>query len=292
MPLSVMYVFTDIFYLLLMSIIPYRRVVVRQNIARSFPNLTVKEQLKIERKFYRHLTDLLAEGAKNMTISEKALRRRFKVSNPEVMQVLFDKNKSVLLVSGHYNNWEWLITFQNLLFSHQAVGIGMPMTSKFWDQKINSRRARFGMYIINSKNVNEFFTEEQQTPTATLVLADQAPGEARKSYWMNFLNQPTPVIFGPEQLANKYNQAVVFFHTEKVKRGHYTMHLELITENPLELSWGKTTEAHTVKLEKIIKATPQFWIWSHKRWKREIPEDLEDLKKEQEAKFNNSFRSK
>lgn len=290
MPLSVMYVFTDFFYLLLITILPYRRSVVRQNILRSFPNLTVKEQRKIERKFYRHLTDLLSEGAKNMTISEKELKRRFKVSNPEVMQALFDKNKSVLLVSGHYNNWEWLITVQNLLLPHQAVGIGMPMTSKFWDQKINSRRARFGMKIINSKNVHDFFKQEQESPTATLVLADQAPGDARKSYWMNFLHQNTPIIFGPELLANKYDQAVVFFHVEKVKRGHYTMHLELITENPHQLNWGEITEAHTERLEKIIEQKPEFWIWSHKRWKREVPTDLEELKKEQKAKFNDLFR--
>jgi KDO2-lipid IV(A) lauroyltransferase len=290
MPLPVMYLFTDFFYLLLITLIPYRRSVVRQNISRSFPHLPIKDQRKIERKFYRHLTDLLAEGAKNMTISEKELRKRFKVSNPEVMQTLFDKNKSVLLVSGHYNNWEWLITVQNLLLPHQAVGIGMPMTSKFWDQKINSRRARFGMEIINSKNVHNFFKQKHETPTATLVLADQAPGNARKSYWMHFLHQETPVVFGPELLANKYNQAVVFFHIEKVKRGHYTMHLELITEEPQKLAWGEISEAHTQRLEKIIEQQPYYWIWSHKRWKRQIPEDLDNLKQQQEAQFNKTFR--
>jgi len=285
-----MYLFTDFFYLLLVTIIPYRRTVVRQNIERSFPNLSTPEQRKIEKKFYRHLTDLLAEGAKNMTISEKELKRRFKVSNPEVMQALYDKNISALLVSGHYNNWEWLITVQNLLLPHQAVGIGMPMTSKFWDHKINSRRARFGMNIINAKNVHDFFKQAHDTPTATLVLADQSPGDARKSYWMNFLNQKTPVIFGPEQLANKYNQAVVFFHVEKTKRGHYTMHLELISETPRLLSWGEITESHTHRLEKIIEQTPEYWIWSHKRWKRQVPNDLDDLKKQQKAKFNSTFR--
>lgn len=287
-----MYAFTDIFYLLLITLIPYRREVVRNNIKRSFPHLTPIKQRRIERKFYRHLTDLLAEGAKNMTISERELRNRFKVSNPEVLEALFQNNKSVLLVSGHYNNWEWLITGQNLFFSHQAAGIGMPMTSKFWDKKINSRRSRFGMHIIHAKNVHDFFKDAPSVPTATLVLADQAPAEGRKSYWMEFLHQDTPVIFGPELLANKYDQAVVFFHVEKPMRGHYIMHLKLITDTPLQTSWGEITEAQTKRLEKIIEQTPQFWIWSHKRWKREVPQDLEDLKKHQEAKFNSLFRKK
>jgi KDO2-lipid IV(A) lauroyltransferase len=104
------------------------------------------------------------------------------------------------------------------------------------------------------------------------------------------LNQQTPVVFGPELLANKYNQAVVFFHVEKLKRGPYMMHLELITEDPHGLSWGEITEAHTQRLERIIEQKPQYWIWSHKRWKREVPADLVELKEEQREKFNKSFR--
>src|SRR5690554_6366037 len=120
LPLRLMYFFTDFFYLLLISILPYRRKVVRKNLKNSFPEKSEKERRKIERKFYRHLTDLLAEGAKNLSISKKQLLKRFKVENPEVMEQLYAQKKSVLLVSGHYNNWEWLITGQNLLFSHQA----------------------------------------------------------------------------------------------------------------------------------------------------------------------------
>lgn len=130
LPLRIMYVFTDFFYLLLITVIPYRKKVVRKNLSHSFPNLSEKELRKIERHYYRHLSDLLAEGAKNMSISKEKLCKRFKVVNPEVVNDLYAQEKDVLLVSGHLNNWEWLITGQDLFFKHQAVGIGMPLSSK------------------------------------------------------------------------------------------------------------------------------------------------------------------
>jgi len=284
LPLRVIYLFTDVLFILLVTIIPYRRKVIRENLRNSFPEKTESSLQKIERRFYRHFTDLLAEGVKNLSISKKQLTKRFKVKNPEIMHELFKAKKSVLLVSGHYNNWEWLITAQQLLFAHKSVGIGMPLSNGFWDKTINARRARFGMEIIHSKTVHTFFESNTQT-TATLVLSDQSPGDSNKAYWMTFLNQPTAVLFGAEMLANKYNQAVVFFKTEKVKRGYYTIHLELITDTPRQLCWGEITEAHAQKLERAIHEHPEYWLWSHKRWKREIPVHLNELKKEQKEKF-------
>lgn len=286
LPLRVIYLFTDFFNLLLITLLPYRKKVIVSNLKKSFPDKSEHEINKLTRHFYRHLTDLLAEGIKGLSISKKELLRRYKVSNPELMHQLYQQDKDVLLVSGHYNNWEWLILSQALLFPHQAVGVGMPLTNGFWDKKLNERRARNGMKIIHSKLVKPFFEEHNDRPKATLLLADQSPGDARKSYWMEFLNQLTPVLYGPEQLAIKYDQAVVFFHTEKTKRGHYTMHLKLITGQPRLTKWGEITEAHTRYLEEQIIANPAYWVWSHKRWKRSVPEDLEVLRKLQEEKFS------
>jgi KDO2-lipid IV(A) lauroyltransferase len=291
LPLRVIYLFTDFFYLLLISLVPYRKKVIAGNIERSFPDKSPAERRRIRLRFYRHLTDLLAEGIKNLSISEKQLRKRLVVRNPELMDALYKQNLSVLLVSGHYNNWEWLITGQKLLFPHQAVGIGMPMSNAYWDQKINTRRSRFGMQILHSKNVRERFEQLKDTRTATLVLSDQSPGDSTKAYWMEFLNQPTAVLFGCEQLAHTYQQAVVFFILRKVRRGHYEMSLELITDRPADMEWGEITEAHTRLLEKEIIQKPEHWIWSHKRWKRNLPDDPAALKLHQKSAFNARFKN-
>jgi len=291
LPLRVLYLFTDLFYLLIITVIPYRRQVVRQNLINSFPEKSLSEIKKIEYQFYRHITDLLAEGTKNLTISQKELSKRLIVENSELMVNLHAKNKSVLLVSGHHNNWEWLITAQNTLFKHQAMGIGMPLSSKFWDKKINERRSRFGMKVVNAQNLKSEISLLSSTPIAILILSDQSPGDSRKSYWMNFLNQQTAILFGTEQLANEYDFSTVFFKMEKVKRGYYKMSLQLISEDAKSMNWGEITENHTHLLEKEIVKCPQFWIWSHKRWKRDIPLDLEQLKEEQKAKFTQKYRS-
>jgi len=241
-------------------------------------------------KFYRHFSDLLVEGIKNLSISETSLRNRLKVKNPELMQQLFSNGKSVILVSGHYNNWEWLITSQSLLFPHKALGIGMPMTSKFWDKKINDRRQRFGMQVIHSGNFKQEI-EKKREPVAILTLADQSPGDSRKSYWMSFLNQQTAVLYGPEYMAIKYNMAVVGFVIRKIKRGSYEMELKLLSEEPRKTKWGEITEMHVRMLEEEILKKPEYWVWSHKRWKREIPADIDNLRKEQHEKFDHLVRS-
>lgn len=290
LPLPVIYLFSDFFFLLLISIVPYRKKVILGNIERSFPDKSHKEHRRIKRQFYRHFTDLLAEGIKNLTISEKEIKKRFRVKNPEVMQELFNAKQNVLLVSGHFNNWEWLIVSQNLLFPHQAYGIGMPLSSEFWHEKINGRRQRFGMRVIHAKNYREELTKNPDELKAVLVLSDQSPGNSLKSYWMEFLNQETAVLFGTEMMANELNYAVVNFTTRKVKRGYYEMELETITQSPRALPWGEITEAHTKKLEKAIIENPEQWLWSHKRWKREVPVHLEKLKSEQHDKFQKRYR--
>lgn len=291
LPLGILYVVTDLFFLLLITIIPYRKNVIEQNLQRSFPEKSPAEIKRLKRQFYKHFTDILAEGVKNLSISKRNLQKRIVVRNPELMEELYAKNKSVLLVSGHFNNWEWLITAQNLLFKHQAVGIGTPLSNAFWDQKLNELRARFGMIILNSKTVKTNFEQLKNERIATLILSDQSPGDSLKSYWMTFLNQQTAILFGCELLAHTHNHAVVFFVMHKVKRGYYEMELKLITEEPKTMNWGEITEKHTRLLEAEIRSNPTHWMWSHKRWKRTVPEDLAALKEKQRTDFESKMRN-
>lgn len=284
LPFWVLYRFADVFYILTW-VFPYRKKVVYSNIKNSFPHYTDRDVKQLARKFYRHFGDLLVEGVKNISISPSTLKKRVTVANPELMKAYYQQGKSVLLVSGHYNNWEWLITSQALLFPHQAVGIGKPLTSQFWDKKLNARRARNGMVIVHGGNVKKTLDSLSNQPVSVLALSDQSPGDSRKSFWTTFLNQPTAVVFGTEQLAHQYNFAVVFFEMRKLKRGHYEIHLNTLTNTPRACGYGEITKMHTRAIEEVIQRKPAFWLWSHKRWKREIPVDLKSLQEEQRAKF-------
>ena len=289
LPLWLIYLIADVFYFVLRTVFPYRKKVIIQNLQRSFPDKKPKEIDILLHKFYRHLADLLAEGIKNMSISQKELSKRLVVENPDILNQLYKKGKSVILVAGHYNNWEWMITSQNQLFPHQAIGIGKPLSNGFWDKKLNQLRGRYGMIIAHAKNFKEILETQKTHPVSVLVLTDQSPADSRKSYWMSFLHQPTPVLFGAEMMAFTYDFPVVYYTMKKVKRGYYRVTLQTITEYPKTTSWGEITEAHTRLLENDILNAPEYWLWSHKRWKRAVPEDLEALKKQQKTDFEQKF---
>ena len=289
LPLYLLYGLSPIIYFICYYVISYRKNVVRLNIQHSFPEKTAKEHEFIMQAFYLHLSQVIIEGIKNLTISQKELSKRFKIANPEVVNDLLKVQKSVILVGGHYGNWEWLITSQAFQFDGKAYGLGMPMSNQFWGQAINNKRERFGLKVIHSKNYKEALAAEKN-PYTLLMLGDQSPGNTNKSYWMNFLNQQTAVQFGTEALANTYDLAVVYFNIDKVRYGYYEVALTLLTDKPKEISWGTITQQHTELLEKQVVAKPYLWMWSHKRWKRELPEDLDALKIEQERRFNKQFR--
>ncbi|MBK8621875.1 MAG: lysophospholipid acyltransferase family protein [Saprospiraceae bacterium] len=289
LPLWLIYLIADVFYFLLRTVFPYRKKVIIQNLQRSFPDKSQEEIHLLSNHFYRHLADLMAEGIKNLSISQKELSKRVVADNPELLEKLYKKGKSVILVAGHYNNWEWMITSQNHLFPHQAIGIGKPLSNGFWDKKLNQLRGRYGMIIAHAKNFKDILATNKNTPVSLLVLTDQSPTDSGKSYWLPFLNQQTPVLFGAEMMAFTYDFPVVYYTMKKVKRGYYRIILQTITEDPRQTSWGEITEAHTRLLEKDILDAPEYWLWSHKRWKRDVPSDLEALKSQQKQNFEKKF---
>jgi Kdo2-lipid IVA lauroyltransferase/acyltransferase len=289
LPLTLLYIGADFVYVLFRTVWPYRKTVIESNLKNSFPEKSASEIKTIRNRFYRHLADLLVEGIRNFGISKKELQSRISVENPQVMQQLLDKKRNILLVGGHYGNWEWVITSQALLFEQHAIGLGKPLTNSYFDSKINALRGRFGMDIVHAKNYKEFISKPYDHGFAMLTLSDQAPGDSLRSYWMNFLNQQTPVLYGAEQMAHEYDLSVVFFSLKKLKRGHYSMHLELICESPKGLTYGEITEKHTRLLEAQIMEKPEFWLWSHKRWKRTIPENLEQVMTQHKAKFDKKY---
>ena len=291
MPLWFIYLISDFFYVIIFYLFPYRKNVVLKNLSQSFPNLSEQELKKIRRKFYRYFVSLFAESIKNLYISEKNLRSRMVVKNPELMDKLFQEGKSVILLSSHYNNWEFLITSQSLLFKHKAIGIGSPLSNKFWDAKMTERRERFGMTVVHANNYKESLNASTAIPTATLVLGDQSPGKDENCYWTTFLNQPTAFFFGAEFMANEFDMAVVCVAIKKVKRGKYELELELLTDKPRQEKYGFVTDAYIRNLEASIEKKPEYWLWSHKRWKKSIPENLQEIKDNHKARFVKRFRS-
>jgi KDO2-lipid IV(A) lauroyltransferase len=288
LPLRILYVFADFLFILLCSILPYRKKVIDHNLLLAFPDKTTQERKQIRKDFYRYFADLLVESIKNLTISEKQLRKRMQLENPKILKQLQALGKPILIVAGHYNNWEWLISAQALWFKQPCFGIGMPLSHPFWNHKLTQRRSRFGLKVVHAKTYQSAF----QTPQpVVLVLADQAPSSASNCLWLPFLGQQSAVIFGPEYMANKYDCAVVFADISNSKRGYYKIQLKLIVEESKNLPYQELTKLHVKKLEQQILDNPARWLWSHKRWKHQQPSNWPEIQQQLQAQFEGKFRS-
>lgn len=290
LPLPILLLLRPIIYFGLFHLVKYRKKVVMANLTRSFPDNSPALIRQKTRAFYWNLSTIFIESIKNLSFSKASLEKRMHYVNPELVYHLQNQQKNIILVGGHYGNWEWLITSLGIHFPNHLYGLGMPLSASFWQKKLTDRRERFGMKVIHSKNYRDHLLNINNHPFTLLMLADQSPGDSNKSYWMNFLNQKTAIPFGTETLANETAAAVVYFELKKCPRGHYDVQFTLLSDQPKNLKFGELTESFTQKLEAAILQEPSLWMWSHKRWKREIPEDLETLRKDQEKRFNQKYR--
>jgi KDO2-lipid IV(A) lauroyltransferase len=251
----------------------YRRKVVLQNIANSFPKKTHEEHLQIVSAFYRHLCDLVVESIKVFTISEEQVKERFRFINPEYINRFFDNGQSVILAGGHYNNWELFAVAIDEAIKHQAVALYKKLSSKFFDEKMRSSRGKYGLKMISTKVAKEEF-EKNEGLRVIIFGVDQSPGNSRTCYWSEFLNQDTGMIFGAEKYAKEYNYPVLYGRINKVKRGYYTFEFSDAIEEPQKTGHGEITKRIHQLLEKDIVAQPEYWLWSHRRWKHKRPADL------------------
>lgn len=264
------------------NVIGYRKEVVMGNLMSSFPDKSLKELKQIRRDYYKHFGQLLAEGIKGFSISEKELLQRYKFTNPELVEEMYEQGRSVILVSGHQNNWEFLVQSLNLQFSHQGVGVGKPITNQGFGKLMYNSRTRFGMKIWDFTDVKKIFQDAMDNKElfTCMLLADQSPGNHLKSFWMKFLNQSTPKLFGPEYLARKHNVPIFYFEVLKVKPGYYEATLIPVSYNPVEEKYGEITYQHNKLLEDTISRNPSQWLWSHKKWKHAHHAVEEEVRKE------------
>jgi KDO2-lipid IV(A) lauroyltransferase len=272
LPLPVLYIFSDLLYLVLYYVISYRRKVVADNLKNSFPEKTEEERKTIEKKFYRHLADLIIETFKSTHMSKTNQRKRFTYSNLEIIDKLREEKRDIIAVLGHYNNWEWP-TLLPYYLKYKTIIIFKPLQNKYFNSFINNHRSEYGIVLTpTSQVIREIIKYKiNHINTVSVFISDQIPAKGDIKYWTTFLNQDTAVFTGAGKIASKYDMAIVFFHVQKIKRGYYNLDIELLFDHTAGLSEDEITEKHVRRLEEIIREKPENWIWSHRRWKHKKP---------------------
>jgi KDO2-lipid IV(A) lauroyltransferase len=266
LPSRLLYILSDLLSFILNHILGYRKKVVIRNLKDSLP--AESDTQNVMKMFYSFLADVVMESIMCLSITKINLLKRITCDNPEVMKRFANENRSVILMSGHYGNWEFLIYALNLLFPHQAIGVGKPMSNGVLNKLTNGKRSKTGMKIINAANIKEEFKKNKDILTASLFLSDQFPGGSKKGFPVIFLNKKTEFPFGAEKYSVEYNYPVVYADVYRRKRGQYNIHLTEIAENPKMTEYGQIMKRYCSLMEETIIREPQYWLWSHKRWKQ------------------------
>lgn len=266
LPLNVLYILSDGLFIVLFHITKYRRAVVAENLKNAFPEKDIRERNQITIQYYRYLCDLIIESVKMISISKAEAMERFKFVNPELLQEYFNQNKSILAAAGHYGNWE-MASNVGLTTDKKTLVVYKPLTNQIFERFLKKVRSRFNAKMIPMKTSFREILSYRKEPTISILISDQTPVRSDAHCFTTFLNQPTAVFLGIEKLAKSYNYPVVFCDVKVVKRGHYTCEFVPLIEEPKLTAEHEITQAHVKYLEKMIQKEPQYWIWSHKRWK-------------------------
>lgn len=269
LPLRILYIISDLMFILAYYVIGYRKKVVRRNLKLSFPNKPEKELRRLEKNSFKHFTDVFVETVKAFSITEKELSKRLTLINTDIVERYYKENKSIVIVSGHYANWEWVPFIVETRLNYHLNVAYKPLANKYFDKKIKEVRKKFGVSLFPSR---EFYPEilrnlKNDQIGAYGFIADQSPKWAKVKYWGKFMNIDIPVINGPEVIARKLDLPVFYFKTERIKRGEYQCSFVLLEESPKSVKPFEVTDRFIQELEKQIIAAPEFYFWTHKRFK-------------------------
>lgn len=267
LPFRIFYFFADLIYILVYYIIGYRKKVVYENLKLVFPDKSEKELLTIRKKFYKHMCDMFLEMIKTMSMSEKEMRKRFQITNISYIQEM-EKQKNIMIMASHYASWEWGIILQKDIEA-TAFGVYKKIKNPYFDKLVRDIRAKYNSVLISTKETIPTVLGNHRKGVKAIYgfVSDQSPKLQKATHWLDFMNINVPAFTGSEMLSKKCDLAVCYFKVEKVKRGHYKATYIPLAENPKEFNDFEITDLFFREVEKQLYEAPEYYLWTHKRWK-------------------------
>lgn len=268
LPFRIFYWFSDFIYIIVYYVIGYRKKIVKANLVLALPHLSDKERLIIEKKSYHHMCDMFLEMIKTMTISAAEMNRRFVVTNIELVKEYEVKGKSTVLLASHYASWEWLLSV-NEKTSFKGIGVYKKIANTYFDKLIRDIRSKYNAELVETKHTIPLIAENQKKGILSMygLASDQSPKLNRAFHWDSFMGVEVPVHTGAEMLAKKYDLNVLFVKVKKLKRGFYEATFIPITDDPRSIPDFEITNIFLREVEKQIIEAPEYYFWTHKRWK-------------------------
>lgn len=268
LPLRVLYAFSNFLFFVTYRFVKYRKRLVRKNLHASFPQKNASDLKRLEREFYRNLCDYAVETLKLLTITKAELALRMRYTNPELMGNYTRQGKSVILLSSHHFNWEWLLVSGSASLPAPIDFVYQPVSTNFFNRLIGHARTRFGAYPVKRNEIAREIVRRKDRVRGIAVVADQYPGHGNdKKYFTNFLNQETAFFYGSQQMALLTQAPVFYAVVKKIKRGYYTCTLVPLGAPPYNKADESVVANYAKNVEELILERPSEWLWSHNRWK-------------------------
>lgn len=268
LPFRLFYLFSDFVCFLTYTIIGYRKKVVRQNIALALPHLSEKERLAVEKKFYKHMCDMFLEMIKTISITQEEIEKRFTFKNLEVYKNLETKNKSIALLCAHYASYEWVVSM-NYYIGFKGFGIYKKLANPYFDKLVKHIRSKFKAELITTKETITTLADNERKGILGVYgfASDQSPKPNAAYHWANFMGHYVPVHTGAEMLAKRFDMNVIFLKTKKIKRGYYEASFEVLSKDVKSVPNYEITDQFLKLVEAQILEAPEYYLWTHKRWK-------------------------
>ena len=266
LPIQILYLISKIIRFIVYDILCYREKVVIDNIQNTFIEKSQTEVIKLKNNFYDYFFELIVEIIKLLSISKDELNKRFTFSNINVIKQALKKNKSVIVVVGHYGNWEWALRSASNLIDTKIIGVYKRINNTIFEWLILKIRSNTNVLPVEIKSLPRELVNNNEKKIYAIV-ADQSPTLEQSNVRINFLNRDTLVYTGVEKISKKYNMPVFYLNIKLTSKGYYESTFEEINSKNINGKKIEITKEFFSKLENQIKSEPRLWLWSHKRWK-------------------------
>ncbi|NJW53477.1 lysophospholipid acyltransferase family protein [Salinimicrobium oceani] len=278
LPFRLFYLFSDVVFFVVYHISGYRKKIVWENLKLVFPEKSDAEIAIIRKAFYQHMVDMFLEMIKSISISNEELKKRFTFTNIEEIQKIRDMDKSILLSCGHYASYEWMNALQLYNLDYRGFGIYKKIKNPFFDKLAKDIRGRYDGVLIPTTEATKTISANERAGIKGVyaMIADQSPKLNRTKAWIDFMGITVPVFTGIENLSRTLDMAVVYLHVEKTKRGYYQASFKTLSYDPANEPPYRIIREYFEELEQQIIKAPQYYLWTHKRWKHKdisIPEN-------------------
>ena len=270
-PMPALYAFAGFLYFLAYYVVRHRRGVIHEQLATVFPDLSAADRTRIHKQFLRNFCDVLVEVLKSVSMTEDQMRARVRILNLEAAEGFLGAGQSVMFVTSHLCNWEWLLHGVTVQLGHPVDAAYKPLHDRWAERLMLGLRSRFGARLIPAKELLADFLRRRGIVRALAMNADQAPVSTDQRYWTKFLGQDTAFYIGAEQIARATRLPIIYLVMRRLRRGHYEVELRQLWDGRERTEPNQVTERYARACEIDVLKNPADWLWSYRRWRLKKP---------------------